>query len=43
MMVRITSAYGEGSDKPACLHDLARTFASRINKVSKLKKIMNNF
>ena len=38
MMVLITSACGEGSDKPACTHDLARAFASRINKVCKLKK-----
>ena len=28
MMVLITSACGEGSDKPACTHDLARDFAS---------------
>ena len=26
MMVLITSACGEGSDKPACMHDLARDF-----------------
>ena len=43
MMVLITSACGEGSDEPACTHDLARAFASRINKVSKLKKNLNNF
>ena len=43
MMVLITSACGEGSDKPACTHDLARAFASRINKVCKLKKTPNNF
>ena len=36
MMVLITSACGEGSDEPACMHDLARAFASRINKVYKL-------
>ena len=38
MMVLITSACGEGSDEPACTHDVARDFASRINKVCKLKK-----
>ena len=27
MMVLITSACGEGSDEPACTHDLARAFA----------------
>ena len=43
MMVLITSACGEGSDEPACTHDLARAFASRINKVFKLKKTQNNF
>ena len=43
MMVLITSALGEGSDEPACMHDLARAFASRINKVCKLKKTLNNF
>ena len=43
MMVLITSACGEGSDEPACTHDLVRTFASRINKVCKLKKTPNNF
>ena len=43
MMVLITSACGEGSDEPACTHDLARAFASRINKVCKLKKTQNNF
>ena len=26
MMVLITSACGEGSDEPACVHDLARAF-----------------
>ena len=30
MMVRITSACYEGSDMPACTHDLERAFASRI-------------
>ena len=40
MMVLITSACGEGSDESACTHDLARAFASRINKVCNLK---NNF
>ena len=38
MMVLITLVCGEVSDEPACMHDLARTFASRINKVCKLKK-----
>ena len=27
----IQSACGKGSDEPACTHDLARAFASRIN------------
>ena len=43
MMVLITSPCGEGSDEPACMHDLARAFASRINKVCKLKKTPNIF
>ena len=43
MMVLITSASGEGSDEPACTHDLASAFASRINKVYKLEKTPNNF
>ena len=43
MMVLITSACGEGSDEPACIHDLARAFASRIYKVCRLKKTPNNF
>ena len=45
MMVLITSACGECSDEPACTctHDLGRAFASRINKVCKLKKTANNF
>ena len=38
IMVLITSACGEDSDKPACTHDLARAFTSHINKVCKLKK-----
>ena len=42
MMVRIASAGGQGSDEPACTHDLARAFASRINKECKLKKTQNN-
>ena len=42
-MVLITTAWGEGSDEPACMHDLARAFASRINKVCKMKKTPNNF
>ena len=41
MMVLITSVCGEGSDEPACTHDLARVLASRINKVCKLKKTPN--
>ena len=28
MMVLITLAYDKGSDKPACTHDLARTFTA---------------
>ena len=40
---RVTSARGEGSGKPTCMHDLARAFASRINKVCKLKKTLNKF
>ena len=43
MMVRFTSGCDEGSDEPACTHDLARVFASRIKKVCKLKKTPNNF
>ena len=43
IMILITSACGEGSDEPKCTHDLARAFASRINKVCKLKKTSNNF
>ena len=43
MMVLITSACGEGSYETACKHDLARAFASRINKVCKLKKAPKNF
>ena len=42
MMALITSACGEGSDEPACTHDLGRAFASRIDKVCKLKKTPNN-
>ena len=42
MMVLITLACGEGFDEPACMHDLARAFASRINKECKLKT-PNNF
>ena len=29
---------GEGSDEPACTHDLTRAFSFCINKVYKLKK-----
>ena len=43
MLVLITSACGRGSDEPACTHNLARVFASRISKVCKLKKTPNNF
>ena len=43
MTVLITSVCGEGSDEPACTHDLARDFASHINNVCKLKKTPNNF
>ena len=43
IMVLITSACGEGSDEPACTHDLVRAAASRINKVCKLKNTPNNF
>ena len=43
MMILVTSTCGEGSHEPACIHDLARAFASRINKVCKLKKTPNNF
>ena len=43
MMFLITLVCGEGSDEPACTHDLARAFASRINKICKLKKTPNNF
>ena len=30
-------------DEPACTHDLARAFASRISKVCKLMKTQNKF
>ena len=43
MMVLITPACGEGSDEPACMHDLARAFGSRINKVCKLKNTLKLF
>ena len=43
MMVLITSACGQGSDEPARTPDLARAFASSINKVCKFKKTPNNF
>ena len=36
-------ACGEGFDETACMHDLARAFASRIYKECKLKKTPNNF
>ena len=42
-MVLVTSACGEGSDEPACMHYLTRAFASRIKKVCKLKKTLNIF
>ena len=32
MMVLVTSVCGEDSDETACMHDLARAFASRIYK-----------
>ena len=38
-----TWACGKESDEPACTHDLDRAFASRINKVCKLKKTQNNY
>ena len=41
-MMVITPACDEGSDEPTCTHDLARAFATRINKVCKLKKTPNN-
>ena len=43
LMVPITSACGEGSDEPACTHDLPRAFATRINNVCELKMSPNNF
>ena len=43
MMVLVTSACGEGSNEPACMHDLARALTSRLNKVCKLKKTLKNF
>ena len=43
MLVLITSACGEGSDEPACTHDLARAFASCVNKVCNLKKLRSTF
>ena len=42
-MVLVTAACGEGSDKPACVHDLARVFPSRVNKACKLKKTPTTF
>ena len=42
-MMVLTSVCGEGSDEPACKHDLARDFASSINKVCKLKKDTEHF
>ena len=33
MMVLVTSACGEGSDEPACMHDLARDFDSHIKNM----------
>ena len=38
MTVLIRSACGEGSDEPACMHDLARAFT----KICKLPKTSNN-
>ena len=43
ILVLVILACGEGSVEPACVHDLAWAFASRINKVCKLKKNLNNF
>ena len=43
MMVLVSSACGEGSDDPACMHDLAMAFVSGINKVCRLKMTPNNF
>ena len=37
MMVLVTSACGEGSEEPACMHDLTRAFISRINKVKTMQ------
>ena len=42
-MVINTSACGEGSEEPACTHDLAMTFASSINKECKLKNTPKDF
>ena len=42
IMFLVTQACGEGSDEPACIHDLARAFTSRINKECKLKKTRHN-
>ena len=41
MMVLITSARGEGSDEPACTHDLARALAFRINEVCKFRHLVS--
>ena len=35
MMVLITLVCGEVSNEPACMHDLARAFASRITKYAR--------
>ena len=41
--VLITPVCAECSYEHACTHDLARAFASCINKVCKLKNTPNNF
>ena len=42
-MVLITSACGDGSDEPACTHDLARAFASHIKQSMQVEEDSNNF
>ena len=43
MMFLVILAFGEGYNEPAYMHDLARAFASGINKVCNLKKTLDNF
>ena len=38
MLVLVALPCGEGSDKPAHMHDLVRAFAPHMHKVWKLKK-----